>query len=215
MDINFNKVSPISFQYRKSQDSLWGNEIVCKKGEIYQILAPSGSGKSTLISILAGLRGDYKGNVIVDEKKMSSFKKKDWSVWRSRDISFVFQDLRLFPELTSLENVELLLEINKTRTQSKSFDSKKYFNEFGISDKTKVLSKFLSYGQQQRVAIIRAISKHYSWLVLDEPFSHLDNKNAQIAWQLIKSDAQEKNAGIIITSLDPYPFISPDKIFFL
>lgn len=215
MKIRLFNVKPKSFEYRNSQETIWGHDIILEPGKIYQILASSGSGKSTFVSILAGLRGDYDGDVIIGDKKMSEFKTNDWSNWRSSDISFVFQELRLFPELTVMDNVDILKEINNDFSLFENKTIQQYLEIFGIGQKTDVKSKFLSYGQQQRVAIVRAISRNYQWLILDEPFSHLDDKNAQLAWQIITEDAKFKNAGIIITSLDPYSFITPNNKFIL
>jgi putative ABC transport system ATP-binding protein len=215
LKIRLFNLKPKSFEFKKSEETIWGHDIILESGKIYQILASSGSGKSTFVSILAGLRGDYDGDVIIGDKKMSQFNTNDWSKWRSSDISFVFQELRLFPELTVKDNVDILKEINKDFNSSENKTIQQYLEIFGIGQKTDVKSKFLSYGQQQRVAIIRSISRNYQWLILDEPFSHLDDKNAQLAWQIITDDAKMKNAGIIITSLDPYSFISPNKKFIL
>jgi len=85
----------------------------------------------------------------------------------------------------------------------------------GVDAKLDIPVKKLSYGQMQRVAIIRSLCRNYRWLILDEPFSHLDMDNAQKAWKMILNDAHAKGAGVIITSLDPYPFIQPDKVFIL
>jgi len=215
LEIRLCNVTPESFEYRISEDTIWGHDINLKAGNVYQILASSGSGKSTLVSILAGLRGDYKGDILLEDKKMSGFKTKDWSVWRSSVASFVFQELRLFPELTVKENIEIQQEIKNDPLQRGHNSFQMRLDAFGIGQKTNVKTKFLSYGQQQRVAIVRALFRNYQWLILDEPFSHLDLKNAQLAWQIITEDAKTKNAGVIITSLDPYPFISPYVKFIL
>ena len=215
MKIRLFNVKPKSFEYRNSQETIWGHDINLEPGKIYQIVAASGTGKSTFVSILAGLRGDYDGDVFIDDKKMSDFNSKDWSEWRNNDTSFVFQELRLFSELNVRENIEILKEINNDSNVFKEKTFQQYLEAFGIGQKTEIKSRFLSFGQQQRVAILRSIFRNYQWLILDEPFSHLDIKNAQLAWQIITDDAKIKNAGIIITSLDPYSFIEPCNKFIL
>lgn len=180
---------------------------------IYQVLASSGSGKTTLVSILAGLRGDYSGLLRFENKTAATYKPADWSFWRSTQASFVYQDLRLFPELSAADNIALAAvlsgeAVNETRVEEMA-------EMLGVSHKLDTVIKQLSFGQMQRMAIIRAISRPYRWLILDEPFSHLDLKNAETAWQLMVTDARQKNAGLLITSLDPYPFIQADRLFVL
>lgn len=215
MSIYFNQIQPAAFNFNHSSQSIWGNEVGLTQGNVYQILASSGSGKSTFVSFIAGLRGDYSGDISINNKKISAYHPKEWSKWRSKDASFVFQDLRLFPELTVIDNINIINDSNITNEQVRSSQLNSIAEQLGMDSKLNTLAKFLSFGQMQRVAIIRALNRKYNWLIMDEPFSHLDENNAQIAWNLIKKDASINNAGIIITSLDPYPFILPDKIFIL
>ncbi|MFM7709860.1 MAG: ATP-binding cassette domain-containing protein [Ferruginibacter sp.] len=180
---------------------------------IYQVLASSGSGKTTLVSILAGLRGDYNGTLFINQKPANGFRPDDWSRWRSKDMSIVFQDLRLFPELTGIDNIELSAKLAGAVTDRAQITS--MAEQLGVAHKLDTTMRFLSFGQMQRMAIIRALNRPYNWLILDEPFSHLDQKNAETAWALIIQNAREKKAGVLITSLDPYTFIHPDRQFIL
>lgn len=215
MLIHLNEIKPVSFQYRLSPNSIWGNKIEWHANKIYQIIAASGSGKTTLVSVLSGLRGDYRGDIIYNNKAFSDFTFRDWSKWRSETASFVFQDMRLFPELSAMDNIRIASELS-TRHVINFEQIIKYTSDLGLEEqKLKSPVKYISLGQAQRIAIIRAISRNYEWLILDEPFSHLDINNAKRAWELIKQDAAGKNAGIIITSLDPYAFINPDQSFYL
>jgi len=213
--INLKQIKPNSFEYRSASNSIWGNTIEWHPNKKYQIIAASGSGKTTLVSVLSGLRGDYRGDIIYNNKAFSDFTFRDWSKWRSEIASFVFQDLRLFPELSAIDNIRIASELS-TRHVLDLEQIKKYASQLGLDEqKLKSPVKYISLGQAQRIAIIRAIARNYKWLILDEPFSHLDNENALRAWDLIKQDAESKNAGIIITSLDPYSFINPDQSFYL
>lgn len=215
MIINLNQIKPDSFEYRSASNSIWGNTIEWYPNKKYQIIAASGSGKTTLVSVLSGLRGDYRGDIIYNNKAFSDFTFRDWSKWRSETASFVFQDLRLFPELSAMDNIRIASELS-TRHILDLEQIHKYASQLGLDEqKLKSPVKYISLGQAQRVAIIRAISRNYQWLILDEPFSHLDKENALRAWDLIRQDADRKNAGIVITSLDPYDFINPDQSFYL
>lgn len=187
--------------------------MTIKPEGVYQVLASSGSGKTTLVSILAGLRGDYIGTLFIDQKPAAAFRPDDWSRWRSKDMSIVFQDLRLFPELTAIDNIELSAKLSETAADRAHITN--MAEQLGVAHKLQTTMRFLSFGQMQRMAIIRALNRPYRWLILDEPFSHLDQKNAETAWALIMNDAREKKAGVLITSLDPYTFIHPDRQFIL
>ena len=214
MELHFNNIRPKAFSYRNANDSLWGQDIKLTPSGVYQIVASSGSGKSTLVAILSGLRNDYDGSLFIENNAVSSYRSKAWSLWRSEYASFVYQDLRLFPELTAKENIRLAAELNKNNLLQPEI-LMQMATSLGVDAKLDILVKKLSYGQMQRVAIIRSLSRNYKWLILDEPFSHLDMDNAQKAWKMIITDAHAKRAGVIITSLDPYPFIQPDKVFIL
>lgn len=215
MKIAFNNITPLSFEYNQKDDSIWGFNNTLESPGVYKVIASSGSGKSTLISILSGLRSDYSGDIQYDNQSILDFNAKDWSVLRSQKISLVYQDLRLFPGLTVRENILLSQDITGADTDAAMTELEAFASTMNISNQLDKLVKHLSFGQMQRVAIIRAMMRNYEWLILDEPFSHLDQTNANIAWGLITQEARKRNAGIIIACLDPYEFIKADKIFHL
>ncbi len=215
MKLTFNNITPLSFEYNRKEDSIWGFNNTLESPGVYKIIASSGSGKSTLIGILSGLRSDYAGTIEFDHKSSSEFTSKDWSALRSQKISLVYQDLRLFPNLTVRENILLSQEITGADNNTIQSELEAFASGMQISNQLDKLVKHLSFGQMQRVAIIRAMMRNYEWLILDEPFSHLDQTNATIAWELILQQAKKRNAGIIIACLDPYDFIKADEIFHL
>ena len=215
MKIEFNNITPCSFEYSKKEDSLWGFRQTLESPGVYKIIAASGSGKSTLISLLSGLRSDYTGSINYNERPIHEFTPMDWSVMRCQKISMVYQDLRLFPDLSVKENILLSQEISGEHAKDTISELENFAQAMNISNQIGKLVKHLSFGQMQRVAIIRAIMRKYEWLILDEPFSHLDENNAKIAWELITDQAKKRNAGILIACLDPYEFINADKIFHL
>lgn len=177
---------------------IWGKEFCFERGKNYLINASSGTGKSTLCSYLYGQRGDYKGTILFDDRDISSFNTTQWCEIRQQSISHLFQDLKLFGELTALENVE----IKNCITNSKSLkEIIALFEELGIGDKLHTRIDRISFGQQQRVALIRALCQPYSFILLDEPVSHLDDGNSEIMRTIIERDAKEKGAGIIATSI--------------
>lgn len=177
--------------------------MVLSPGTSLQIRAASGAGKSTLVSYLAGLRGDYDGAILVDGRSLTDFDAEAWAQWRRHEVSLVFQDLRLFPDLTARAQVALVREVSGGAAP----DLEALADVLGIAAHLDRPVRQLSLGQMQRVAILRALARPYRWLLLDEPFSHLDRANAAAAWALIEADATAKGAGILITCLDPLDFL--------
>jgi len=207
MDIEFNGIIPHPLAEYVTENSIWNSTFKFTQGNKYQIVAPSGKGKSTLVGIIAGTRGDFDGNLLFDGQNTSQFKPIRWSQWRANECSIVFQDLQLFPKLTVLQNLFLMNEIqsahnnksNNNQTKETLYD---WAKQLSIESKMDVLVGNLSFGQMQRVAILRALNRPFHWIVLDEPFSHLDAENSKIALDLITRIASNRNAGIIITALD-------------
>jgi putative ABC transport system ATP-binding protein len=215
LSIILKDLRPLAFEFIQKDNSLWGASNSLEAPGVYKVIASSGSGKSTLISVLSGIRSDYAGEIHLDGQKLSGFSPADWSRVRSTKLSLVYQDLRLFPNLTVRENILLSQEITGADTDKSLKELAEFAAIMNITNQIEKPVKHLSFGQMQRVAIIRAIIRNYKWLILDEPFSHLDQSNAMIAWNLITEQAKIRNAGIIIACLDPYEFITADKIFHL
>jgi putative ABC transport system ATP-binding protein len=201
-------VIPTPLQEILPPEAIWNHDIKFVTGQTYQIIAPSGRGKSTLIGLLAGLRGDYSGQIHINNRNIQQFTTQDWANWRATGASFVFQDLRLFPNLTALQNIQLAQNISQPIATIHGIEQ--WADQLQIKHKLMQLCGELSFGQQQRIAILRALAKPFQWLMLDEPFSHLDPNNTQLAWQLILEIAQQRKAGVIITSLNPYANILCD-----
>jgi len=209
MKITFENVipNPLS-EYPHASESLWGNTHVLEQGQKVLINAASGKGKTTLTHILAGLRHDYTGNISFDSTSISSFKTDEWLRSRQSSLSFVFQDLQLFPSLTSEENILL----NTNLKGGISIAQMREWAEFlGLGDKWNTKAEIMSMGQQQRLCILRALSQPFETLVLDEPFSHLDEQNTKLALQLIQERCSDLDAGFLLTTLDPTDRVSFDK----
>ena len=133
---------------------IWHTDVVLERGKTYLIEAASGTGKSSLCSYLYGQRGDYRGLISFDNEDVKNYDINKWCDIRQHNISILFQDLRLFGELTALENVEIKNRITNHRSL-KQIEA--WFEELGISDKLHARIDRMSYGQQQRVALIRAL----------------------------------------------------------
>ena len=177
---------------------VWHKEVEFEKGDFYLIEAASGTGKSSLCSFIYGYRNDYEGIINFDENNVRNLSVKDWVDIRKHSLSMLFQDLRLFTELTAMENV--LLKNSLTKFKKKK-DIKDLFYELGIGDKMNTEIGKMSFGQQQRVALIRALCQPFDFLFLDEPVSHLDEVNAKNMARILTEEAMKQGAGVIVTSI--------------
>ncbi|RYM31458.1 ATP-binding cassette domain-containing protein [Brumimicrobium glaciale] len=199
MDIHFNNVIPIPLSgIQHSDKSIWGSEFSLHKGEKVMLNASSGKGKTTFTHTLAGIRKDFNGSIRFDEREITSFSPEEWADLRKEQISFVFQDLQLFSKLTVEENLHLK---NNLTDSFSSSELKQMLEELEIDDKWSVPCGILSMGQQQRVAIIRALCQPFDWLLMDEPFSNLDVENTQRALSLINNRVNDIKSGFILTTL--------------
>ena len=172
--------------------------VLMRSAEMYLIEAASGTGKSSLCSYLYGYRNDYQGIINFDETNIKAYSVKQWVDLRKHSLSMLFQDLRIFTELTALENVQLK---NNLTGYKKKKEILAFFEKLGLSDKLNVKAGKLSFGQQQRVAFIRALCQPFDFLFLDEPISHLDDDNSRIMGELIIGEAEKQQAGVIATSI--------------
>ena len=177
---------------------MWHKEVEFERGHFYQIEAASGTGKSSLCSYIYGYRDDYQGLICFDDKNVRQLKVEEWVELRKRSLSMLFQDLRLFTELTAMENV--LLKNSLTGFKKKK-DIKDMFYELGIGDKMDVEVGKMSFGQQQRVALIRALCQPFDFLFMDEPVSHLDDVNAKNMARILTEEAMRQGAGVVVTSI--------------
>jgi ABC-type lipoprotein export system ATPase subunit len=119
---------------------------------------------------------------------------------RQRQVSIIFQDLRLFPNLTARENIELKRVLQEPYYDAGMIDI--MAETLGVGHVLQQKAGLCSYGEQQRIAIIRALIQPFSWLIMDEPFSHLDKANTHKAARLIEEECRKRNAGLVITDLD-------------
>lgn len=197
--ISLHQVVPQVFAQREDLTSdVWKTEAMFGKGRTYLVEAESGMGKSTFCSYLLGYRHDYTGSICFDEADISSFSIQQWVDIRQQHISMLFQEMRLFPELTAWENVEVKNRLTGHITQD---DIKRWFTQLGIAEKWNVKAAILSQGQQQRVAFVRALAQPFDFLVIDEPISHLDDTNAQLMADIIAEVKEKTGCGIIATSI--------------
>ena len=164
-----------------------------EKGELVVIVGPSGAGKTTALNILGGMDSATSGNIIIDGKDISKFKKKELTKYRREDIGFVFQFYNLVQNLTALENVELATQICKHPLEPKAI-----LKKVGLENRLKNFPSQLSGGEQQRVAIARAIAKNPKLLLCDEPTGALDYKTGKQILQLLQDTCRKEKMTVII-----------------
>ena len=197
--IHLQQTLPQVFADRNSVTSdVWHQDLFFRKGEMYLIEAASGTGKSSLCSYLYGYRNDYQGIINFDETNIKACLLYTSPSPRKHSLSMLFQDLRIFTELSALENVQLKNNLTGCKKKKEILS---FFEQLGIADKINVKAGKLSFGQQQRVAFIRALCQPFDFLFLDEPISHLDDDNSRIMGELIIAEAKTQGAGVIATSI--------------
>lgn len=204
-----NAVAEIFASREDLRSDIWLNHVEFERGKTYLVEAESGTGKSSLCSYLYGQRGDYRGDILFDREDVRRFNTVRWCKVRQQSLSILFQDLKLFGELTALENVEIKNRIIPTLEQREIVA---LFEELGIGDKLSSRINRMSYGQQQRVALIRALAQPMDFLLLDEPISHLDDRNSDIMRDIILRYAAKRGFGVISTSIGKHMNIDYDKV---
>ncbi len=201
MTIRFEKMIPLPMLEQDTSGSeVWEAEsLFLEQGKPYVVEAPSGRGKTSLLSVIYGIRTDYQGLVSMDDRDLRSFTSMEWSQIRKSKLSFIFQGLELFDDLTALENIQLKNRITAHHSNERIMEMAQML---GIDPFLQRKAGILSFGQQQRVAIIRALCQPFNFLLADECFSHMDRENSLTAYQLIREECDARNAGLILTSLN-------------
>ena len=170
--------------------------IEINKGEFIAIVGTSGSGKSTLLHMLGGLDRASEGKVVVDGKDIFSMNNDELTIFRRRNIGFVFQSYNLLPILNVYENIVLPIELDGNKVDKKYVDS--IIETLGLKGKEDRLPNNLSGGQQQRVAIARSLATKPSIVLADEPTGNLDSKTEQEVLGLLKITSRRFNQTIVM-----------------
>jgi ABC-type lipoprotein export system ATPase subunit len=213
MQIKLQEVIPYYIEKEHiSQSQVWGKSISIDKGEHLHIIAASGRGKTSLIHFMYGLRKDYTGAVLYDDTNVKKLSTESFSSFRQKRVSIVFQDLRLFSEQTVRSNLEIKRLLDPFHDAGMIDEMAK---RLGIFSKLDKLAKTCSYGEQQRIAIIRALMQSFDFLLLDEPYSHLDDANRQKAMDLIYDECKKREAAMIFADLKMIDSLKDEKVVML
>ncbi len=172
------------------------------RGEQVSLVGASGSGKSTLLYLLGGLDKPTKGDVVVDDKKISSLEDEILAGFRNKEIGFIFQFHYLLPSLNCLDNLLLPAKIGGASLKETSAYVHDLAQKLGVEHCLKKYPYEISGGEQQRVNIIRAISLNPSIILCDEPTGNLDSKNSQTVISLLRDISKRINATLIVVTHD-------------
>ena len=181
-----------------ASSGVWLRELEFTRPENYLVEAESGTGKSSLCAFIYGSRRDYLGKILFNGRDIRSFSIKEWCELRRRHLAYLPQEMRLFGELTAMENIMIKNQLTGMFTER---EVRNMLERLEIEHKANQLASRLSVGQQQRVAIVRSLCQPFDFLLLDEPVSHLDARNNMIVAELISSVAKSNGASIITTSV--------------
>ena len=177
----------------KALDNL---SLEVEQGEFVAIVGSSGSGKSTLLNMLGGLDKLTSGDVYINNKKLGDMKDEELTIFRRRNIGFIFQNYNLVPILNVYENIVLPIELDGVKIDEDYIDS--IVNTLGLNQKMTNMPNNLSGGQQQRVAIARAIATKPAIILADEPTGNLDSKTGMDVIGLLKMTSQKFNQTIVM-----------------
>lgn len=214
-NITLQNLLPRVFLGMEDFDSIRRSQVWLKAPVVFErgcrvcVSAESGSGKSSLLSFIYGNRHDYQGDILFDGVNTSGFGIRKWCDLRINSLALLPQELRLFPELTVMENIHIKNRLTGHKTDD---EIRALLRRLGIEEKADVVAGKLSIGQQQRVALIRTVCQPFDFIFLDEPVSHLDERNNRIVADIITEEAERQNAGIVATSVGHH-LLLPDARF--
>jgi ABC-type lipoprotein export system ATPase subunit len=197
--------TPLASRADALQSEIWKSDQVFEPQDIVFLRAPSGKGKSTFMHMLYGLRNDYSGKVYWSQQEAQLQSDAQWAEWRSGPLSIVFQDLRLFDSLTVAENIQIKQALAADVTEQQV---KEWLAYLGLEQKWNQKAQLLSYGERQRVALMRSLIQPFEWLLLDEPFSHLDNDNIIKCAEIITQRVATRKAGMMVVDLELNTYFS-------
>ena len=193
--------------------ALKNTNIELKKGEFVAVMGPSGSGKTTLLNLIGALDKPTKGKIYVDEKDLTTLKEKELTKLRRRTVGYIFQFYNLIPVLSAFENVELPMLIAGVPTKERQERARQLLATVGLAERGDHRPDELSGGEQQRVAIVRALANKPSVVLADEPTGDLDSKTGKEVMQALRDLSRNEGATVIVVTHDPMVANLANRIF--
>lgn len=192
----YNSITNVLTKEPNITKALDGVDFSVEKGEFVAIVGTSGSGKSTLLNMLGGLDIPTSGEIKIQGKKLSDLNDEQLTIFRRRNIGFIFQNYNLLPMLNVYENIVLPIELDGQEVDQVFLNE--IINMLGLKEKLKSMPNMLSGGQQQRVAIARALITKPAIILADEPTGNLDSKTSQDVLELIQSTSRKFEQSVVM-----------------
>ena len=201
---NVNKVYKSGNQLLKAMDDV---NFTIEEGEFVVILGPSGAGKSTLLNLLGGLDCVSSGEIIVNGKHIESFNENQLTEYRAKNVGFIFQFYNLIPNLTAIENIELMNDVVDV-----NIEGREVLDAVGLKEWADHFPAQMSGGQQQRISIARAIAKKPAVLLCDEPTGALDSNTGVLVLSLLQDLSINQKSTVVIVTHNSLLAQAADKV---
>jgi putative ABC transport system ATP-binding protein len=208
------EVREVGREYRRGSlpvPALNGVDLTVARSEILGVVGPSGSGKSTLLNLIGGLDRPTRGAIFVDGQDLGRLDKDQLADYRLKKVGFIFQFYNLLPTLTALENVELPLSIAGMEKKLRRERALSLLKRVGLEARVDHTPEQLSGGEQQRVAVARALSNEPAVILGDEPTGDLDSRSAEALMELIVSLRDEQKTTFVLVTHDPIVVAKCDR----
>ncbi|MGQ0673808.1 MAG: ABC transporter ATP-binding protein [Hyphomicrobium sp.] len=192
--------------------ALKGVSLQLEPGQLTLLMGPSGSGKTTLLSILGCILTPTSGVIRIGSEEITGKSPEELAELRRRHFGFIFQSYNLFPTLNALENVRIALDVLGQKGYAASSRAEEVLHEVGLGSRLTHYPSNLSGGEQQRVAVARAIASSPSIVLADEPTAALDNENGQAVMSLLARIAKQQNRSVLAVTHDPRTLGYADRV---
>jgi putative ABC transport system ATP-binding protein len=182
-------------------------------GEFILLLGSSGSGKSTLLNLISGIDAPDEGDIVVRDVTINRLSERERTLFRREHIGFIFQFFNLIPTLTVFENVTLAMQLNGGVTKAREKEVSTLLERVGLSQRQAAFPDRLSGGEQQRVAILRAVAHNPTLLLADEPTGNLDEQTGHTIITLLLELTRQANKTLIMATHNPEIIPLADKVY--
>jgi putative ABC transport system ATP-binding protein len=201
--LEIKNVSKIYNETEVQVNAINGVTLDFREAEFAAIVGPSGSGKTTLLNLIGGLDNPTSGEIIIDGTNLSKLKSSALIDFRMRNIGFVFQAYNLIPVLTARENVEFIMNLQKWPRKDRDERTFELLKAVGLSDRANSRPAKMSGGQQQRIAVARALASRPKFVLADEPTANLDSRSASTLLEIMEKLNHEEKITFIFSTHDP------------
>ena len=216
MSENIVETMGVSKQYRRGKipiGAVNGVDIGIEKGEIVGIVGPSGSGKTTLLNLIGGLDRPTEGKVLVCGMDLGELGETQLADYRLKKVGFIFQFYNLIATLSAIENVKLPMSLAGVPKKERDDRARELLKTVGLENRIHHMPDEMSGGEQQRVAVARALANGPSVILADEPTGDLDSKSAKKLMELIKALRKEKKVTFVVVTHDPIVIAQCDRAY--